>query len=177
MKSILRFLATALAAILFGSSGLEAENVVIDWNNIGSTTIVTNVKQSSALSGVWFAYVHLAVYDAVNAIDHRHQPYLFATDAPDGASKDAAAVAAAHLVLANYFPAQQATLDAQSSSSLAALSDTPANISARVAVGQQTAQRLITARFHIRFLSNLPSTPPPAPRSPLRPPPACAATT
>src|SRR5260370_10836817 len=156
MNSILRFLATALATILFASTGLQAQNVVIDWNNIASTTIVTNVKQSSALSGVWFAYVHLAVYDAVNAIDHRHQPYLFATDAPDGASQDAAAVAAASPVLANSFPAQQATLDAQSSSSLAALSDTPANISARVAVGQQTAQRLITARFHNGFLAKRP---------------------
>src|SRR5260370_26826834 len=177
MKSILRFLVTTLAMILFASPGMQAQNVVIDWNNIASKTIVTNVNQSSALSGVWFAYVHLAVYDAVNAIDHRHQPYLFAPDAPDGASKDAAAVAAAHRVLANYFPAQQASLDAQFASSLAAISDTPANISAGVAVGEQAAQALITARFHIRFLSNLPSTPPPAPRSPLRPPPACAATT
>src|SRR5260221_3008977 len=172
--SILRFLATALATILFASTGLQAQNVVIDWNNIASTTIVTNVKQSSALSGVWFAYVHLAVYDAVNAIDHRHQPYLFAPDAPDGASKDAAAVAAAHRVLANYFPAQQASLDAQFASSLAAISDTPANISAGVAVGEQAAQALITARFHDGLLANVPYTPPVGPGFYQRTPPAFA---
>src|SRR5216683_8246192 len=132
MKFILRFLVTTLAMILFASPGLQAQNVVIDWNKIASTTIVTNVNQSSALSGVWFAYVHLAVYDAVNAIDRRHQPYLFTTDAPDGASKDAAAAAAAHRVLVTYFPSQQAGpagLDAQFAASLAAISDSPANIS------------------------------------------------
>src|SRR5258708_22660902 len=123
--SILRFLATALATILFASTGLQAQNVVIDWNNIASTTIVTNVKQSSALSGVWFAYVHLAVYDAVNAIDHRHQPYLFAPDAPDRASKHAAAVAAAHPLLPNYFPAQHPSLDPHFASSLYSISPPP----------------------------------------------------
>src|SRR5260221_9095478 len=172
--SILRFLATALATILFASTGLQAQNVVIDWNNIASTTIVTNVKQSFALSGVWFAYVHLAVYDAVNAIDHRHQPYLFATDAPDGASKDAAAVAAAHRVLANYFPAQQASLDAQFASSLAAISDAPANIAAGTAVGEQAAQALIAARLHDGLLANVADTPPVGPGFYPRTPPAFA---
>jgi PAP2 superfamily len=174
MKAILRCLVAALAIILFASTGLQAQNVVIDWNKIASTTIVTNVKQSSAVSGVWFAYVHLAVYDAVNAIDHRYQPYLFTTDAPDGASKDAAAVAAAHRVLANYFPAQQASLDAQFTSSLAALSDTPANISAGVAVGEQAAQALISARSHDGLLANVPYVPPVGPGFYQRTPPAFA---
>jgi hypothetical protein len=172
MKSVLRFLVTALAMVVFASTGLQAQNVVIDWNNIAATTIVTNVKQSSALSGVWFAYVHLAVYDAVNAIDHRHQPYLFTTDASDGASKDAAAIAAAHRILVNYFPTQQASLDAQFASSLAAISDTPANISAGMAVGEQAAQALIAARFHDGLLANVPYTPPVGPGFYQRTPPA-----
>ncbi len=148
MKTTQRFLLAALATVFLSSWAVRAQNVVIDWNNIAATTIVANVKQSSALSGVWFAYVHLAVYDAVNAIDHRHQPYLFAMDAPDGASKDAAAVTAAHRVLVNYFPALQASLDAQFASSLATISDTPANIAAGTAVGEQAAQALIATRFH-----------------------------
>src|SRR5258708_7589724 len=172
--SILRLLAAVVAMILFGSTGLQAQNVVIDWNNIASTTIVTNVKQSSALSGVWFAYVHLAVYYEVICISHRLQPELFAPDAQDVSSKDASAVAAAHRVLANYFPAQQASLDAQFASSLAAISDTPANISAGVAVGEQAAQALITARFHDGLLANVPYTPPVGPGFYQRTPPAFA---
>jgi len=75
------------------------------------------------------------------------------------ASKDAAAIAAAHRVLANYFPIQQANLDAQFASSLAAISDTPANISAGVAVEGQAAQALIAARFHDGLLANVPYVP------------------
>jgi hypothetical protein len=174
MKTILRFLFTALAVILFASTGLQAQNVVIDWNNIAATTIISNAKEASTASGVWFAYVHLAVYDAVNAIDHRHRPYLFTTDAPDEASKDAAAIAAAHRILVNYFPPQQANLDAQFASSLAAISDTPANISAGTAVGEQAAQALIAARFHDGLLANVPYTPPVGPGFYQRTPPAFA---
>ena len=174
MKTFLRFLVTALAMILFASVGLQAQNVVIDWNNIASTTIITNAKESSTASGVWFAYVQLAVYDAVNAIDRRHRPYLFTTDATASASKDAAAISAAHRVLANYFPAQQASLDAQFASSLAAISDTPANIAAGTAVGEQAAQALIAARFHDGLLANVPYTPPVGPGFWQRTPPAFA---
>ncbi len=174
MNTILRFLVAALAVVLLTSTGLQAQNVVIDWNNIASTTIITNAKESSTASGVWFAYVQLAVYDAVNAIDHRHQPYLFTTDAQDGASKDAAAAAAAHRVLANYFPTQQASLDAQFASSLAAISDTPANISAGMAVGEQAAQALIAARSHDGLLANVPYAPPVGPGFWQRTPPAFA---
>src|SRR5260370_3309875 len=110
MKAILRFLVTALVTILFASIGLQAQNVVVDWNNIAATTIITNAKEASTASGVWFAYVHLAVYDAVNAIDHRHRPYLFSSDTPAGASKDAAAVASAHRILDASFPPHHAML-------------------------------------------------------------------
>jgi hypothetical protein len=174
MNTIFRFLIAALAVVLLASTGLQAQNVVIDWNNIASTTIITNAKESSTASGVWFAYVQLAVYDAVNAIDHRHQPYLFTTDAHDGASKDAAAAAAAHRVLANYFPTQQASLDAQFVSSLAAIPDTPSNISAGMAVGEQAAQALIAARSHDGLLAKVPYAPPLGPGFWQRTPPAFA---
>src|SRR5579863_4095269 len=84
-----------------------------------STMIVTNGKEASVASGAWFAYVHLAMFDAVNAIDHRFQPYLFTTQASADASQDAAAVAAAHRVPVYYFSAEQPSLDAQFKASLA----------------------------------------------------------
>src|SRR5229473_2983178 len=174
MKSILRFLVTALVMILFASTGLQAQNVVIDWNKIASTTIVTNAKEPSATSSVWFAYVQLAVYDAVNAVDHQYQPYVFTTQVPDGASKDAAAVAAAHRILVNYFPAQQANLDTQFTSSLAGIFDTAPNIAAGVSIGEQAAQALIVARANDGLLANVPYTPPVGPGFYQRTPPAFA---
>ena len=171
---IARF-AFSTALVLLMAAWLSAQNVVVQWNGIASTTIVTNAKEASVASGVWFAYVHLAVYDAVNAIDHRFQPYLFTTSPPVGANIDAAAIAAAHRVLVHYFPAQQATLDAQFTASLAGISDTGANIAAGVAVGEASAQAIINVRANDGLLANVPYTPPVGPGFYQRTPPAFAA--
>ena len=69
-------------------------NVVNDWDAIASTTIVINAKIAPGPAPVWFAYTHLAMYDAVNSIAGGFQPYVFSTEPPAGASQDAAAVAA-----------------------------------------------------------------------------------
>lgn len=158
MKTVFRF-APALAVALLAAATLNAQNVVVQWNAIASTTIVTNGKASPAASSVWFAYVHLAVFDAVNAIDHRFEPYLFTSKAPKGINKDAAVVAAAHRVLVNYFPAQQASLDAQFVSSLAAIPDSAANVLAGANVGEASAQVLIAARANDGLLASIPYTP------------------
>src|SRR5262245_33561417 len=100
------FLTTALLA----TGRLQAQNVITAWNTIASTTIVTNGRKASVASGVWFAYTSIAVYDAVNAVHRLYEPFYYDGVAPAGASDEAAAVAAAHRVLVNYFPAQQANL-------------------------------------------------------------------
>ena len=153
-------IALFVAIMFLATVYADAQNVVVQWNAIASTTIIANGKEASVASGVWFAYVHLAVFDAVNAVDHRFQPYLFTTNPPAGANKDAAAIAAAHRVLVTYFPSQQPALDAQFATSLAAISDSAANILAGVAVGEASAQTLIAARASDGLLANVPYTPP-----------------
>jgi hypothetical protein len=142
---------TWLRALLFLGSvlvpaGSHAQNVVTDWNATASATIVANGGKPSTASGVWFAYTSIAVYDAVNAIHHRFRPFYYEGSAPGGASDEAAAVAAAHRILVNYFPAQQAALDAQFSASLASITATPAAKSAGMSVGEAAAAALIAAR-------------------------------
>ena len=162
----------SLAITLLLAASLTAQNVVAQWNAIASTTIVANAKEAPGASGVWFAYVHLAVFDAVNAIDHRFQPYLFTANPPAGANRDAAAGAAAHWILVHYFLSQQPTLDTEFNASLAAISDTPANIAAGRAVGEASAQALITARANDGLLANVLYTPPVGPGFWLPTPPA-----
>ncbi|MCU1302827.1 MAG: hypothetical protein JWQ87_3111 [Candidatus Sulfotelmatobacter sp.] len=159
---IARFTLSLAVALLLAAS-LSAQNVVSQWNAIASTAIVVNAKEGPAASGVWFAYVHLAVFDAVNAIDHRFQPYLFTSNPPAGANMDAAAIAAAHWILVNYFLSQQPTLDTEFATSLAAISDTAANIAAGRSVGEASAQALITARANDGLLANVSYTPPVGP--------------
>jgi hypothetical protein len=170
MKTV-RFTLSLASALLFAAS-LSAQNVVSQWNAIASTTIVANAKEPPAASGVWFAYVHLAVFDAVNAIDHRFHPYLFSANPPAGANQDAAAIAAAHRILVNYFLSQQTSLDSAYAASVAAISDTPANISAGLALGEASALALINARANDGLLADVSYTPPVGPGFWLPTPPA-----
>jgi hypothetical protein len=65
--------------------------------------------------------VHGAVYDAVNSIDERYEPYLVEVRARDWYSKDAAAATAAYRVLLSIVPAQEPTLTPLYNASLASI--------------------------------------------------------
>jgi len=91
------------------------------------------------------AITQLAVFEAVNAITRDYKPYLGTVQAPASASAEAAAIAAAHTVLRNYFPANAASLDLARASSLATIPDSPAK-TAGIAVGQAAAAAMIAAR-------------------------------
>ena len=91
------------------------------------------------------AMVHGAMYDAVNAIASKYQPYLDGLDADPSASKVAAAATAAHGVLAASFPDQAADLQALVEASLATVPDGAAK-DAGIAVGEAAAAAMLAAR-------------------------------
>jgi hypothetical protein len=158
MRLKLGLVASVLVAFLIGTQSV-AQNVVTEWNGVASTTIVTQGGKPSATSSVWFAYASIAVYDAVNAIHRQFQPFYYGGSAEGGASDEAAAIAAAHRVLVNYFPAQQDSLDAEFQDSLAKITATPDVKSAGVAVGEAAAAALIAARTGDGLEANVPYTP------------------
>jgi hypothetical protein len=134
------------AAISIAGIG-NAQNAVTDWNTIASTTVVTNGGVSPGASSVWFAYTSIAVYDAVNAVhNHKFQPFYYSGRRAPEASADAAAAAAAHRVLVNYFPTQQSALDSQFQSSIAAISASEWAKTEGIAVGEAAADALISER-------------------------------
>jgi len=153
---------------------IHAGNVVTDWNTIASTTIVANGGKSPGASSVWFAYSSLAVYDAVNAITGQHQPFYYRFAAPANASTGAAAVAAAHRVLVNYFTSQQTALDSQFTTSLAGVAD-GGDKTAGVAVGEAAAMAVINARLGDGLEANISYTPGLGPGAWIPTPPAYAA--
>ena len=69
------------------------------------------------------AMVSAAVFDAVNGIERRYEPIFVPAAAPRGASKRAAAVQAAYVVLIARFPTQADDLNAKRTASLAAIED------------------------------------------------------
>ena len=90
--------ATALAS--------EPTNLVLVWNE-NAVSVIGKPRPTRPrawarrppLSALSLAMVHGAIYDAVNAIDKGHQPYLGGLSAPSTASKAAAVAQAAHDVL------------------------------------------------------------------------------
>ena len=86
-----------------------------------------------------------AVYDAVNAIDRGHRPYLVAPPAKRSDSKQAAAATAAFRVLAALFPSQQSTLQPLYDASLAAVPDGRRERGG-IAAGDAAAAAMLAAR-------------------------------
>ena len=102
-------LAAVAAALALAAAPARADTVT-EWNQYAVDALT---GQAPTVFTIHLAMVHGAVYDAVNAIDRRYEPYLVQPRARPWFSKDAAAAAAAHRVLSNIVPAQQMTLDAQ----------------------------------------------------------------
>jgi PAP2 superfamily len=119
-------------------------DAVIDWNLHAQSTILAAGPTAHA-STLDFAMVHGAVYDAVNAIDRRHQPYLHVPRASRTASKDAAAATAAFRVLAARYPDRLTTLQGHYDTSLAAIPDGKAKTGGILA-GKRAADAMLAAR-------------------------------
>jgi hypothetical protein len=160
----------APALVALASPGVARADAVTDWNAIASTTIVTNAGQPPPVSALSFAMVQGAVYDAVNAIDRGHQPYLPEPPSNPTDSKEAAAATAAYRVLVGFddlpglFPSQQPTLQPQYDAYIANLLDNPPGSRANgVTIGEATARTMLTNRLNDGRLGPPPTLYPPAP--------------
>src|SRR6516225_533840 len=122
---------------------------VTDWNLIASNAIVVTAGQPPPVSVLHFAMVHGAVYDAVNATNRGHRPYLAQPPSNPTDSKEAATAAAAFRVLVGIFPGQQGTLQPIYDAYIAALPDNPpGSKAAGIAIGEATASAMLTARLN-----------------------------
>jgi hypothetical protein len=129
-------------------------DVVLDWNVIAVNTATPAVgAQNPFFQARTAAIVQLAVFEAVDAITGVYDPYLGTIDAPDGASAEAAAVAAAHRVLRAFFGGSAAELDAARDASLAAIPDGPEE-SDGIAVGIAAADAMMALRARDGALLN-----------------------
>ena len=82
-------------AVLLGVAALCATiapasaraDTVSDWNGYASSAIVVSAAQPPPVAVLSFAMVQGAVFDAVNAIDRGHRPYLPQPPARPGGSR------------------------------------------------------------------------------------------
>lgn len=124
-RAAFRTIATALFAGLFAAvaaaQGVAAQplndqadfeapiDAVLEWNQIFVDTLIAAAPPNIASPRLG-AIVHAAVFDAYNGVDRRYTPLFVEGRAPDGASREAAVVAAAYTTLVALFPSRQAAV-------------------------------------------------------------------
>jgi hypothetical protein len=137
-----------------------AANEVINWNRIAADTLVAFPPAAGGAPPalqINMGMTQGAVYDAVNAIEPRHQPYLLDARFDPRASQEAAVATAASRVLANIVSTVPATIPFSNRASLletlvteydAALAAIPdsASKAAGIAAGNAAADKMIAAR-------------------------------
>lgn len=134
-------LAVLMAGVLanLGCSFIAHAGPVTDWNTIVTDHVAAN--QDPATQTHTLAIVHIAMHDALNAVDPRYEPYAYTGSAPEASV--AAAVARNTLLL--LVPEAAATIDAEYAAALAALPNGLAK-EAGVLTGQAAAAAILDLR-------------------------------
>ena len=162
-----------VALMSVGSSGLAgagptlqagppgtATDAVTTWNaTAGAAAIAAGLAPSAnpLHESRLYAMMHVAIHDALNAIDRRFRPYVYTARGPSGASADAAVAAAAHDVLVPVLnqltppfdagiPAGVAVVEQAYDDVLAAIPNGPAKTKG-LKVGQAAAAAIVAMRI------------------------------
>jgi membrane-associated phospholipid phosphatase len=135
------------SASSYADSAVGSIDEVTQWNKTLLTIVRTPGAQPATVHPTRsFAIMHAAIYDAVNAIDATHKPYLVRVGhVSPHASQEAAAAAAAHETLVALYPAFQTALDQQYDQSLAQIPD-GADKTTGIDVGRAVALATLTLR-------------------------------
>ncbi len=143
---------------------IAKDDAVITWNQILLNAIATS-KTPPPIASRAMAMVETAVFDAVNNIVQKYQPYSITATAPIAANcsaraieAEAAAVEAAYTVLTSLFVSQTATFNTARETSLAAIADGQAKTDG-LAFGKSIADKVIAARVDDGSAIRLPYTP------------------
>lgn len=128
-------------ALGLGLTSPALANEVRDWNSKAASVVD---QQSPMEQTRTFAIVQLAVSDALNAIERRHEPYAFRARAR-GASPEAAVAAASRTALLALVPSRATDIEAWYSAALAAIPEGRSK-ERGVELGREAAARLLALR-------------------------------
>lgn len=144
LKLALLAIAGTLSAPALAHEGDPA--VVVEWNAQLEATIPASAGPTLPR---YYAMMHIAMFDAVNAIEGGYRSYSVdrytgPIPAARNASPDAAVAQAAHDVLVALLPAQTATFDAALAARLAKIGPVRRELGAQV--GREAARRILERR-------------------------------
>jgi hypothetical protein len=119
-----------------GTCAARADTIT-DWNE----TSIEVMKVAGVAGNPWsrtLAMVHVAMSDAINAVQPRYAPYLSSIPRKPSASPEAAAAAAARHILVQQHPNQKANIENAFAASMQGIADGPAK-SEGITLGEQVA--------------------------------------
>src|SRR5262245_50134825 len=131
-------------AWLAASPARARANPITDWDVIAYDAVEASGK-TGPVTACDVAMAHVAMHDALNAIDRRYEPYAYDAVTPRGASPEAAVAAAAHYGLIVSIPNRKASRYRALASALAASPDGRAKADG-VATGRAAAVAILVLR-------------------------------
>lgn len=172
-------LASAMLMVLAGSlAGQAHADAVTEWNERAGQAAAT--AGAPPVQNRIMAITHVAIHDALNAIDARFESYTPQAPAAEGASAAAAVISAAYNTLRHTVPGQAASLQVMYENRLVELPPCPAQyptcVEDGVAAGAAAASSILALRENDGSATpHLPYTLGPAPGVHQPTPPAFAA--
>jgi hypothetical protein len=141
MQTFFRKVLVGVAMIMVAPPAFA--DVITDWNEKAVALATPKMAPPAAQRAV--AMVQVAMFDAVNSIERRYQPYLVQLQAAPTTSKEAAASAAAGAVLVNLFPNAAEDVRSMTASYLITFPDGAAK-SRGLKLGEAIAAAILEAR-------------------------------
>jgi hypothetical protein len=142
--SLATWIASACLSVLL--TGPASSDVIMDWNAkadaIGVEKQLVNVPNARGQ-----AMLHVAMFEAVNAIERRYAPYSLNLESDRTTSKEAAAASAAYEILLSLYPDQKQGLDVALATSLSSAADPEAKAKG-VDLGKRAAAGIIALRVN-----------------------------
>ncbi len=123
---------------------LMAADMVVQWNE-QLLDAIRIVKPAPPIASRAMAIVHTSMFDAINSIYNKYQPYATMAAVHPKASAEAAVASAAERTLSSLFPSLQSTFAAALTSSLATVPD-GIREDQGVAAGQFVADAILALR-------------------------------
>ncbi len=141
-----KFAAALIAAAfslttLTARAGHDRADVIAEWNQLLQANMPAN---ASLLTPRYFAILHVAMFDAANAVERDYTPYHARLAAHPVASAEAAAAQAGHDVLVALIPSAQAQFDSALQARLATIH--PFRGAAGTLVGKRAAADILAWR-------------------------------
>jgi PAP2 superfamily len=130
--------------MLIGFSSPASADVITDWNE-KAVALISKHRMLPPQAERVIACVHVAMFDAVNSIERRYQPYRVSIATQNDTSKEAAAAVAAGMVLAGLFPKDAEELNSWMGAYLANIPSRAAK-SEGIKLGQQVAAKTVADR-------------------------------